>query len=73
MKDLWWPQTKCWNNNMIRSIFIEEDVDWVIELWVIHQGEDELVWILESSGHFSMKIAYHAQNTYYFNKEDAVI
>ena len=31
------------------------------------------MWILESSSHFSIKIAYHAQNAYYFSEDDALI
>ena len=56
---------------MVRSIFIEEDVDRVIELRVPQRGEDELVWILEASGKFSVRIAFHAQNVYYFDQDKA--
>ena len=27
VKDLWWPYIKVWNEVMVRSIFIEEDVE----------------------------------------------
>ena len=52
---------------MVKSIFIEEDADRVIELQVPQQGEDELVWILESFGQFSVCTTYHAQNIYYYD------
>ena len=32
--DLWWPSLKAWIEEMVRSTFIKEDVDKVIELWV---------------------------------------
>ena len=41
--DLWWPNTKIWNEQMVRIIFIEEDADTVIELRVPQQVEDELI------------------------------
>ena len=34
VKDLWCPHTKAWNKKMVRSIFIEEDANKVIELQV---------------------------------------
>ena len=42
---------------MVRSVFIEEDVDRVIELRVPQRGEDELVWLLEASRKFSVRLA----------------
>ena len=71
VKDLWWPQTKYWNETMVHSIFMEENVDKVIELRVPQKGEDKLIWLLESFGHFSVKSKYHAQNVYHFNSEEA--
>ena len=60
MKDLWWPNIKSWNINMVRSVFIEEDVDRVIKIKVAQRGEDELVWMLEFSRRFSVCSTYHA-------------
>ena len=34
-KDLWIPGTKEWNIEMVCSLFIEEDADWVIELRIL--------------------------------------
>ena len=73
LSDLWWPISKTWNETMVGSIFIEDDVDRVIELRVPQQGEDELLWILESSGQFSIKSTFHAKNIYYFNLKDVKI
>ena len=60
VKDLWWPNTKVWNERMVKSIFIEEDAERVIELKVPQHGEEELVWLLEASGQFSVKSFFHA-------------
>ena len=68
---MWWLGTKVWNEEMVRSLFIEEDVERVIELKVPQQGEDELIWILESTGQFSVKTTYHAQNIYHYDPEEA--
>ena len=73
VKDLWWPLTKSWNITMVHRIFIEDDVEKVIELCVPQRGEDELVLILKAFGKFSVKIAFHAQNVYYFNQDETKI
>ena len=43
VQDLWFLNTKLWNEQMVRSFFIKEHADKVIELHVPNQGEDELV------------------------------
>ena len=58
---------------MVKSVFIEEDADRVIELRVPQKGEDELVWLLESSGRFFVRTAFHAQNIYYHEQHEAKV
>ena len=48
---------------MVHSIFIEEDVDRMIKLWVLQKSQDKLIWLLESSGTFIVKCTFHAQNS----------
>ena len=55
---------------MVRSIFIEEDADIVIKLSVPQHDEDELIWVLELSGYFSIETSYHVKNIYYFNENN---
>ena len=61
IRDLWWFNMKTWNINIVHSIF---------DLKLPQIGENELVWILEVSRKFSIQIAFHAQNVYYFDQEE---
>ena len=58
---------------MVHSFFIAEDADGVIELRVPQQGEDELLQILKSLGHFFVKATYYAQNVYHYEPKEARI
>ena len=58
---------------IVQRIFIEEDVDRIIELKVLQHGKDALVQLLEALGQFLVKFCFHAQNLYYFNLKDAKI
>ena len=42
----------------------------MLELRVPQKGEDELIWIFESSRQFFVKIAFHAQNIYYHDLDE---
>ena len=59
VKDLFYPDTKLWNEQLIREIFHEHDAEEIIRIKVPQWEEDDFVaWHFENSGVFSVKSAY---------------
>jgi hypothetical protein len=59
VKDLWIPNQKIWNVDLINSLFTAETAAAIIQTPIINaEGQDTLVWKLTPSGECSSKSAY---------------
>ena len=59
VKDLWVPNQKIWNVDLINSLFTPQTAATIIRTPIINaEGKDTLVWKLTPSGDCSSKSAY---------------
>jgi hypothetical protein len=59
VKDLWMPNRKAWNIDLISSLFNSETANAIIRTPIINSaGQDTLVWKLTPAGNHSLKSAY---------------
>jgi hypothetical protein len=59
VKDLWMPNRKAWNIDLISSLFNSETANAIIRTPIINSaGQDTLVWKLTPAGNHSSKSAY---------------
>ena len=73
IKELWFLNTKFWDKEIVRSIFVEQEVDLVLEIMVYQHNEEKLLWILESQDHFIIRSTFHARNAYHFNLDEVKV
>lgn len=61
VKDLWTPNQKSWNANLIYNLFDQQTADCIMQVPIINQeGSDILCWKLHPTGKCSSKSAYRA-------------
>ena len=67
VKDLWFPNQKAWNANLMYSFFTPEIANNILQTPIVAAaGQDALIWKLTPAGNFSSKSAYK----YCFNNLD---
>ena len=50
------------------SILMFEDAEWFVDITVPKYYEDEMKWVLEAFGKFSMKSIYNVRNIDYYDE-----
>jgi hypothetical protein len=59
VKDLWLPNQKAWNANLINTLFTTEIANDILQTPIVNAvGQDILIWKLTPAGKFSSKSAY---------------
>jgi hypothetical protein len=59
VKELWLPNQKTWNANLINSLFIPEIANDILQTPILKAaGQDTLIWKQTPAGNFSSKSAY---------------
>lgn len=59
VKDLWVPNQKRWNVQLVNSLFTPHIADAILQTLIVNSpGQDVLVWKLTPAGHCSSKSAY---------------
>jgi hypothetical protein len=59
IKDLWLPNQKTWNANLINTLFTTEIANDILQTPIVNAvGQDTLIWKLTPAGKFSSKSAY---------------
>ncbi|XP_026459259.1 uncharacterized protein LOC113359908 [Papaver somniferum] len=56
--DIFLPNTRTWNENLIQSLFNHETTTAILNMNVSTTGEDYLIWKPDRKGKFSVKSAY---------------
>ncbi|KAG6647478.1 hypothetical protein CIPAW_07G081700 [Carya illinoinensis] len=60
--DLFQPGQRRWNENMLKQLFLEEEIKAITSIPISSRGrEDRLTWSLTSNGLYSINSGYHHQ------------
>ncbi|CAN1814009.1 Putative ribonuclease H protein At1g65750 [Linum perenne] len=72
--DLWMPETRCWDEELLGELFPDEEVKAILEVNALLNGDaDTRIWHYSKTGDYTVKSAYKLIMEYGYDRESLIV